>query len=265
MREALSMARIVFEDEFDITNFERETSFPRTSDQRLKAIQNRLINQEPLQYVLGQADFYGLKFNVDANVLIPRFETEELVYWILEEMKEAVYQPLDQVLDIGTGSGCIAITLKKQRPILDVSATDISRGALQVAESNSQRNGTPVRFFQHNILEESSWKELGIFDVIVSNPPYIPPSELQLMPLHVKAFEPSLALFVAEEDPLIFYRKIARFASEHLSKGGKLFFETNEFNATAVAKILEGLAYQKIELRKDLNGKNRMITGEWND
>lgn len=262
VREALSMARIVFEDEFGISNFEKEGAFSKNSDRRLKEIQNRLVGHEPLQYILGQADFYGLKFNVNPSVLIPRPETEELVYWILEELRASIYQPLYRVLDIGTGSGCIAISLKKNRPILEVSATDVSTKALETAESNSLKNLAPIRFFNHNILISENWDQLGQFDVIVSNPPYIPPSELNMMPLNVKAFEPSLALFVSEADPLVFYRKISQFGRQHLCEGGKLFFETNEFNAPAVVEIMNELGYINIELRKDLNGKDRMIRGE---
>ena len=261
LRESLSMARIVFEDEFGITNFERVGDLSKEQSIRLLEIQRRLSNHEPLQYILGEADFYGLKFKVDANVLVPRPETEELVYWILEHARLSVYNQNLSVLDIGTGSGCIAVTLKKELPSLDVQATDISGKALVVAQKNATINKVSVFFKENDILNTKGWDQLESYDVIVSNPPYIPVQEKSLMPENVKTFEPQEALFVSDDQPLIFYSTIAKFASAHLNQGGKLFFELNEFNAEQVVQILEKEGFEKVELKQDLNGKDRMALG----
>ena len=261
LRETLSMARIVFEDEFQITNFEREGAFTETEQNRLMEIQERIANNEPLQYILGQADFYGLKFKVNPKVLIPRPETEELVHWVLEHARVLAFNSVVKILDIGTGSGCIPIVLKKQLPNLDVYASDISLDALHVARWNAKQNGVSIEFLENDILKPENWVQLGHFDLIVSNPPYIPYSEQELMPLHVKAFEPELALFISNEDPLIFYKRISRFASQHLNEKGKLFFETNEFNAAKVVRIVKDAGFKKVELIQDLNGKDRMVLG----
>lgn len=260
-RETLSMAKIVFEDEFGITNFERQDIFTSEETQRLKAIQIRIAKQEPLQYILGQADFYGLKFKVDKSVLIPRPETEELVHWVLEHAKRSFLDTSIKVLDVGTGSGCIPVTLKKQLPVLEVHATDISAEALAIARYNAVQNEVMVEFFENDILNKESWGQFGNYDIIISNPPYIPYQEEELMPLHVKDFEPGIALFVPDSDPLVFYETIAKFASGHLREKGKLFFETNEFNAKEVVRILEKEGFEKVELMQDLSGKDRMVLG----
>ncbi len=259
LREALCMARIVFEDEFHITNFEKIGTFSTQEVQRLKAIQNRIANHEPLQYILGQADFYGLKFYVDKNVLIPRPETEELVHLVLEHAKLSIFNPKIKVLDIGTGSACIPITLKKKMPILEVYASDISKAALDVAQKNAKFNGVNIEFLENDILKEENWGQFGKYDIIISNPPYIPHAEASIMPINVKAFEPEIALFVDNENSTIFYEAIAKFAQLHLNEKGKLFFETNEFNANDVVKIVGDEGFKKVELIKDLNGKDRMV------
>ncbi|MFT5385886.1 MAG: release factor glutamine methyltransferase [Saprospiraceae bacterium] len=261
LRETLSMARIVFEDEFRITNFEREGVFSSEEKQRLTAIQTRIANHEPLQYILGQADFYGLKFKVDNSVLIPRPETEELVHWVLEHASLSFLNPALKVLDIGTGSGCIPVTLKKQSPILEVHATDFSADVLAIAQWNAKQNGVDIDFFENDILNKESWGQLGNYDFIISNPPYIPQQEEELMPLNVKAFEPKIALFVSDDDPLIFYKTITKFAATYLNEKGKLFFETNEFNAKEVVLMVETEGFEKVELIQDLNGKDRMVVG----
>jgi release factor glutamine methyltransferase len=261
LRETLSMARIVFEDEFGITNFEREGDFSSEETNRLEAIQVRIANNEPLQYILGQADFYGLKFRVNENVLIPRPETEELVYLVLDYAKLLQANPAIRVLDIGTGSGCIPVTLKKKLPILEVHASDISKDALEVARWNAKQNGVNVEFFENDILNIEYWDQFGNYDIIISNPPYIPLKEEVLMPLNVKDFEPEIALFVSDDKPLVFYKAISKFASRHLNNDGKLFFETNEFNAEEVVGIVKSAGFKKVKLIQDLNGKNRMVLG----
>lgn len=257
--EARSIARIVFEDAFGIFSFNRQGAFSPEQETRLDDIANRLLAHEPVQYVLGMADFYGLKFKVSRQVLIPRPETEELVHWMLEILDEKALK----ILDIGTGSGCIPVTLKKQRPGWEVWAVDISPEALEVAQENAVMNRVEACFQQQDILDDSQWGRLGRFDAIVSNPPYIPEREAVLMPENVRRYEPRQALFVGNEDPLLFYHAIARFARRHLVHGGRLFFETNEFNAGQVAELLRSQGFGPVELKQDLSGKERMVAGRW--
>ncbi len=252
--EARSIARIVFEDAFGIHNFGRKDALFPEQQTRLHSITTRLLAYEPVQYILGTADFYGLKFKVDPRVLIPRPETEELVLWMLETLEKKTLR----VLDIGTGSGCIPITLKHHRPEWEMWAVDISREALELARENARMNGVEVSFLELDILDEKQWPRLGQFDAIVSNPPYIPEREAFMMPDNVRGFEPHRALFVGNEDPLIFYREITSFAIGHLPPGGWLFFEANEFNADKLVKVLENQQYKDVELKKDLSNKERM-------
>lgn len=255
--EAASVARIVFEDAFSVRNFQREDALPSHQLALLARIQSRLLAGEPVQYVLGAADFFGLKFRVDPRVLIPRQETEELVLWVLDTVGHISSL---KILDIGAGSGCIPIVLKKRRPDLEVHALDNSPGALAVARENADRLGTRIIFHQVDILDSTQWPLLPEFDILVSNPPYIPPSEAVLMPEQVLQFEPAAALFTATEDALVFYRTIAEFAADHLLEGGWLFFETNEFNAGQVRQLLEDRGFTA-ELRQDIHGKDRMVRG----
>jgi len=252
-REAKSIARIVFEDAFKIFNFQSAQPFSQT--EQLLEIQQRLLKNEPVQYILGQADFYGLKFKVTPSVLIPRPETEELVYWILEEIST----PNLSILDIGTGSGCIPITLKRKLPTSTVTGVDVSDQALKIAKANALLNQVTVDFQQVDILNKNESTQLPNFDVIISNPPYIPYSEIPLMPKQVVAYEPNLALFVENEDPLIFYRTIGLFGLEKLKKGGQLYFECNEFNAKKVVDLLQQMGYRQVDLEKDMEGKERMV------
>lgn len=257
--ETKAIARIVFEDAFQMYDSTSQREFEEKHQERLNEIQARLLLNEPVQYILGQADFYGYKFNVDKNVLIPRQETEELVYWIKNTVKEFFTKNKIRLLDIGTGSGCIPIALKKTVKELDVHALDVSEGAIQTAQTNAEKNETSITFYQQSILEKEGWESFPKFQIIVSNPPYIPHHEANLMPEHVKQFEPHLALFVENEDPLIFYRVIAEFALEKLENDGFLFFETNEFNAPEVLSMLHNKGFTKIELQQDIEGKDRMI------
>ena len=258
-REAASVARIVFEDVFGITNFQRQDKFGLQEQERLAEIQNALKDNLPVQYIIGQADFYGLKFNVNESVLIPRPETEELVHWVLESIDTGKSY---KVLDIGTGSGCIPIALKRANLQLSVYASDISAAALEVARSNAELNSATVQFYQFDILDESQWPEANL-DIIVSNPPYIPRTESHLLGQSVAKYEPDLALFVEGEDALLFYRKIIAFAQRQLNKGGQVFFEVNEFNATEVVKLLIGHKFQKIRLKRDMQNKDRMVSAVW--
>ena len=215
----------------------------------------KLKKQMPVQYVLGEAEFFGLDFIVNESVLIPRPETEELVGWIIEEV-----QPDAVMLDIGTGSGCIPISLKSNLPNADVYACDISSEALNVARLNAEKNNQQVTFFKMDILTET--KADKKYHVIVSNPPYIPQQEIDSILPQVKDFEPHQALFVDNEDPLIFYRKIASYAKQHLYPGGKVFFELHQDYANDCLQMLIELDFVNVVLRKDLSGNDRMIKAE---
>lgn len=211
----------------------------------------------PIQYVFKTAHFMGLDFNVNSNVLIPRPETEELVSWILEEVD--VNQKVS-ILDIGTGSGCIAISLAKNLPNAKVFALDVSKKALEVAKSNAEANNVDVTFVEKNILEEINFAEK--FDVIVSNPPYVRELEKSEMNTNVLDNEPGLALFVLDSKPLIFYDAITNFAVNHLVDGGKLYFEINQYLGEETKSLLEKQDYKNIILKKDMFGNDRMLKGE---
>lgn len=259
-REATSVARIIFEDAFDIKDVDQDTIFSNVH--QLQSITERLLDQEPVQYILGQADFYGLKFKVNEHVLIPRPETEELVYWIKETIKKCVNSSGTKLLDIGTGTGCIPITLKHLVSDLEVTGIDVSKKAVDTAQENSLWLQLESAFLLVDILDESAWDRLGCYDVIVSNPPYITGDEKTLMPRQVLDYEPELALFVDHTDPLHFYEKIAKFGLEHLTEGGYLFFEVNEFRGKAVAALLNNFNYHSIELANDMQGKPRMVRAQ---
>ncbi|WP_421948318.1 peptide chain release factor N(5)-glutamine methyltransferase [Phaeodactylibacter xiamenensis] len=255
-REARNIARLVFEDAFGVRNLNRDDGLPPEQVFKLQEITQRLTDGEPLQYVLGQADFYGLKFRVTRDTLIPRAETEELVYEILQDHPAG---PVRSALDIGTGTGCIPLTIKHHRPNWSVEGLDVSQSALKVARQNAALLGTAVNFLQADILDEGNWPQFPVYDIIVSNPPYIPPSEAKLMPHYVLEHEPHLALFTATEDALVFYEAIARFAKIHLSSGGMLYYELNEFNGAEVLQIVKAQSFAEAELKKDMSGKTRIL------
>lgn len=219
----------------------------------------------PLQYVLGEADFYGLRFSVNKDVLIPRPETEELVYWIISSIKEDGRNLTEdlRIVDIGTGSGCIPVALKKNLPEAEVCALDISFSAIETAIQNAVNNDTEVHFFQADILDPHLSLLPLTFEVIVSNPPYIRESEKAEMHKNVLDNEPYSALFVSDNDPLIFYKSIGNFARKHLSTGGALFLEINGELGAETADLLNGMGFET-ELRKDAQGKNRMIKAQLN-
>lgn len=213
----------------------------------------KLLQHEPIQYLLGQTYFYGLPFSVSPAVLIPRPETEELVHWILNNNPPAT----GRLLDLGTGSGCIAVALAAQLPKATIEAVDLSGDALQMATHNATRNQVQVGFVQGNLLSDE-WPLTGPFDVIVSNPPYVRMQEKQAMKPNVLQYEPHLALFVPDDDALLFYRHIAQKALVLLAPGGKLYFEINEYLGNQMTSLLHGMGYQTL-LRQDLQGKDRMI------
>lgn len=218
---------------------------------------DELMQGKPLQYVQGKAWFMNKEFLVDENVLIPRPETEELVIWILNDYENQ--KENKSILDIGTGSGCIPISLKAEWPEASINACDISEGALNLAKKNAAELGTGVHFFQQNILEKSLWEQLPQYDIIVSNPPYIPAREEAEMDTNVKSFEPHLALFVTDNDPLIFYRAIAQLGKTKLKNGGAVYCEIHRDFANETKAVFEAEGYTHIELRKDMHDNWRMI------
>ncbi|WP_319229579.1 peptide chain release factor N(5)-glutamine methyltransferase [Draconibacterium orientale] len=233
---------------------EKDRVLENSESDQIKAIVERLKIHEPIQYILGVAEFCGLELNVQPGVLIPRPETEELVDWICKTEIPASAK----ILDIGTGSGCIPLALKNELPAAEVMAVDVSEKALSIAAENAQNHQLEVAFELADILkwEERSWPQ---FDVIVSNPPYVMEREKKQMEANVLEHEPGLALFVCDTDPLIFYRAIAQFASKQLNENGYLFFEINENLGDEMVELVKHLGFKSIELRRDLNGKNRML------
>lgn len=242
-------------------------TFTKSETQQLITLLHELKAQKPIQYILGETEFYGSKFKVNSNVLIPRPETEELIDWII---KENISRQIDKkltILDIGTGSGCIAISLAKHLPKSKVYALDVSEKALKIAEENAKVNDVEVTFIKADILNRDSWdlvfKDLE-FDIIVSNPPYVRQKEKQEMKPNVLDNEPSLALFVDDENPLQFYDTIAALAVDKLNADGQLFFEINQYLGKEMMKLLDGYKFDGVVLRKDLNGNDRMIKGHLN-
>jgi release factor glutamine methyltransferase len=261
-REAAHIANWVMEHITGLPRIDRilHKDLPLTESQLslLQQYTQELLLHKPVQYVLQEAWFAGMALYVDENVLIPRPETEELTEWMLQ-LVPAVFPGETTVLDIGTGSGCIPIALKKKKPHWQVHALDISAAALQVASRNATAQGTAIVFHEADILNETGWPRLPQPDVIVSNPPYIRQSEQAQMQRNVLAFEPHLALFVPDTDALLFYREIARFALAHLNPGGLLFFEINEALGKHMITLLEELGFTGVELKQDLQGKDRML------
>ena len=213
-----------------------------------------LEREKPLQYILGTSHFMNLDFEVNSFVLIPRPETEELVEWILKNENDASPKT---ILDIGTGSGCIAIALKQGAPNWKISAVDVSEKALLVAKKNAKNNELDVEFYLEDILDEPSWP-IGL-DIIVSNPPYVLPSEKGKMKNNVLAYEPDLALFVPENDPLLFYNRIIEFGQKNLNQGGALYFEINPIFVKELYSFLKNHNFESVEVRKDFLKKPRMI------
>ena len=217
---------------------------------------DQLLEHKPIQYVLGEAWFYNMKLNVNEQVLIPRPETEELVEWIILNRKSQLTDP--SMLDIGTGSGCIAIALKKNLVASKITAIDQSEKALEVAKGNALLHNTTINFLQLDFLDESQWDQLALFDVIISNPPYIPMKGKTAMAKNVVNFEPYTALFVPDENPFIFYEKIAAFGKIHLQLNGRIFVEINEHFAKEVFTIFKNY-FTEVQIKKDLSGKERMV------
>ena len=257
--EIKSLQRIIFEKKLGlpIHKVYLNPSEP-VSDSVVKEIQqiiSELKIQKPIQYLLGESHFFGLKFLVTPDVLIPRPETEELVDWIVKEN----YNQAISILDIGTGSGCIAISLAHSLSKAFVMAIDISDKAIEMAQRNAIKNNVKVQFKRCDILNCSHEIESASLDVIVSNPPYVRESEKALMRPNVLNWEPHLALFVSDSDPLIFYRAIAKFSKNVLKPNGKVFCEINEALGKEVKNLYAEQGFIDVEIRKDLNGKDRML------
>ena len=254
--EAANIADLVMEN---VTGWKRidrvvnkEVPFSSLMEDQFNTYLKQLSTHKPVQYVLHEAWFAGMKLYVNEHVLIPRPETEELADIAVKERLNTS----NTILDIGTGSGCIAIAIKRKLPGADVYAIDISEEALKVAEKNADENDATINFIQSDILDETQWTGLPSFDLIVSNPPYIPITEKHKMQDHVTKFEPHLALFVPHEDPLIFYKAIARFAKKKLLPGGKVYVEMHEDFATQVVEVFNSL---QTEIIKDMQGKDRIL------
>ena len=255
--EMNSLLRLVLEKRFGQTYSDflmhKVSNLSDLQSVELLEIVTRLKNHEPIQYILGETEFYGLPFRVDPAVLIPRPETEELVEWILQSRDNAA----DQIVDIGTGSGCIAVALAKHLPQAVVHAWDVSAEALRVARLNAGTNKVSVNFRQVDVLKRPDVGDT--FDVIVSNPPYIPESEKEEMAPNVVEFEPRGALFVPNNNPLLFYECIADLADKALNNSGLLFFEISSLKGAEVVGLLRRKGFRNIELRKDMSGNNRMV------
>ena len=256
--EALALAKMLLVEVFGFSTLElyggKDKEFSEKHRSVLNEMIRRLQKNEPIQYIIGIESFFGLTFEVNPNVLIPRPETQELVSWIIEDYQsdESI-----RILDIGTGSGCIPISLGKQLSKAEVESWDISERALEVASRNCERNGVKVLLRQKDVLKATP--EGNLYDVIVSNPPYITNKEKVEMESNVLDWEPSLALFVPDEDPLLFYRKIAQLGCDMLKEGGSLYFEINRAYGEETILMLKELGYAQIELKKDSWGNDRMI------
>lgn len=231
-----------------------ETLITPETFEYFETIISRLLTYEPIQYILGTTFFFGLEFKVDANVLIPRPETEELVAWILKQADPN--KPL-KILDIGTGSGCIAVSLAKHLPNAEVYALDVSPAALEMAQHNAQQNDVQLNCIEANVLEWTN-TELS-FDIIVSNPPYVRESEKEFMAPNVLEHEPHLALFVENESPLVFYKAIVELSKINLKKEGLLYFEINEYLGDETKALFSLDDFEDVQLKADIFAKNRMM------
>lgn len=259
--ERRALAHWVAEELFDIDKTSIVADHPiepltKEDLDNLKEVTTRMNNNEPIQYIFGETEFYGLPFFVSPSVLIPRPETEELVHHILEKHEGES----KTIIDIGTGSGCIPISLKKKNPNFNTFALDISMDALAVAQDNIAENDVKIQLVHEDILNPEGIEELPDFDIIVSNPPYITEDEKSLMHENVLEHEPELALFVDNETPLIFYKAIAEFGLKKLKNGGNLYTEINEQFGEETKALFESLGYTDSIVHQDLNGKDRYIS-----
>ncbi len=269
-REALNITDWVFENMTHFKKWERRGSLYKLSNaqlSKLKQYLDELLAYKPVQYVLNEAWFYRMKFFVNEDVLIPRPETEELVSLIVNDVRSSKHEVRGEdpiaiglrILDIGTGSGCIAISLKKELQKCNLTALEVSEEALFIAKKNAHDLEAKIGFVKNNFLDEKTWHQFGKYDVIVSNPPYIPEKEKEILSKNVTEFEPGIALFVPNDDPFIFYKMIAKFAKSHLNSSGKIYVEIHENYAKEVQQIFTGYNF-KSEIKKDIYGKERIIS-----
>ncbi len=263
-REAAGITNMVLEHISGMNRTDRmihkNLELTGSQEEKLNHITLALLKNTPIQYILGEAWFAGMKFMVNAHTLIPRPETEELVDWI----KATAHPEPQSILDIGTGTGCIPIALKKEFPLWHINAIDVSNDTLQVAKQNADLNNAVIDFYCMDFLNETLWSDMSKYHMIVSNPPYIKKSEINTMSANVIDHEPHIALFVPDDDALIFYRKIAAFGQTHLKKQGKLFLEINQLLGEQVSTLLQQMGYDTV-LRKDMHGNDRMIMATLTD
>lgn len=264
--EARALARWIFESRFGFSLVQlltdKDSYFSDEERHDLLIIVHRLLHGEPIQYILGTASFCGLDIAVGPGVLIPRPETEELVAWVTDSVCACFGDTKVHLLDVGTGSGCIALAVAKRLPEAHISALDVSEEALAQARRNASALGVQIDFFCQDILKTVG-PEQRCWHVVVSNPPYICRSEAQDMERNVLDYEPHLALFVPDDDPLRFYRAIAQYASASLLPGGMLFFEINRAYAREMEQLLYGMGFEQVEVRKDAYGNDRMVKCRW--
>ncbi|OMP80332.1 protein-(glutamine-N5) methyltransferase, release factor-specific [[Flexibacter] sp. ATCC 35208] len=260
-REAASIAHILMEHITGLGRMDRivykDKELTEDQEVQLPIALEAMLRNEPVQYVTGTAWFYGMELKVTPDVLIPRPETEELAEWIIEDVRKAGTQP--GILDIGTGSGAIPLAIKKNLPLATVSAIDISSGALKIAIENANKLSLAINFSLVDVLDANATAALPSYDIIVSNPPYICEHESAGMQEQVVSYEPNIALFVPDNDPLRFYRRIGQLGQEKLSAGGGLYFEINEAYGKETVSLLEEQGYVNVVLKQDLYGKDRMV------
>jgi release factor glutamine methyltransferase len=260
-REAENIADMVIEQVTGQRKIERimykDLPVGEKQQMELERMAGELLNHRPIQYVLGEAWFMDMKFSLNEYVLIPRPETEELVQWILEDIKPAKKNL--SLIDIGTGSGCIPLSVRKKRPGITISAIDVSKDALAVAKANAVALKAAAEFIQINFLNEKEWGQLGKYDIIVSNPPYIKQSEEAEMRDNVLKYEPRIALFVPDDDALLFYKAIAKFSQNHLNADGSIYVEINEALGKEVVELFEKNGFKNTVVKKDMQGKDRMV------
>ena len=265
-REASSIVKMLLEESFGLSFVDVCLgALDRLSDEEKESLEAKIVQLEkgePVQYVIGHADFYGRKFSVEPGVLVPRPETEELVSWIKEERKDirGNRNGKKYLLDVGCGSGCISVSLALEIPEMEVSAWDISDTALRVTKKNAKALGASVDIYMQDALNAPDG-DRDLWNVIVSNPPYICAKEAEDMERNVLEHEPHEALFVPDTDPLLFYRAIAEYGTHALCRGGRLYFEINRAYGKETEKMLKALGYSDIELRKDAFGNDRMVRG----
>lgn len=258
--EASAITALVFESKagmtrLDIVRSSNEVVTEQQKDKLDEALHS-LLQHTPVQHVTGETWFYHLRFTINDQVLIPRPETEELVKWVIDE--HTAQKKNFSILDIGSGSGCIPVALKKNLPQASVMSVDVSAKALAIAKQNAEANKTPVDFLQLDFLNTKEWQRLPVFDTVVSNPPYIPLQEKEKMDRNVTAYEPHNALFVPDNNPLVFYTAIADFAVTHLKKDGTVYVEVHEEYAEETAAVF-ATHFSEVIIKKDINGKERMV------